>query len=178
MVDKHKIDAALKKKERRKHGIRSWGRKNGYKIMRVILWFVWLPMYAYNKWRDKKRKEFVENPLKTKKWLDKVFLKMVSYYCSDSKVILIMLGNDSDFCADFCTEDFVKKYVVGRRAKRYFEQLTRKQREEMIKNYVIDGYTKVYLQNWVDWDKIAQKLGWETNWAKDRDKAVVFYAED
>ena len=177
-MNRNKIDFALKKKERREHGIRAWLRKNDYKIMRVVLWFVWLPMYAYDKRRDKKRKEFIEDPLKTKKWLDKVFAKIVSFYCSDSKVILIMLGSDSNLYADFCTEDFTKKYAVGRKAGRYFLQLTREQREEMIKNYVIDGYTKVYLQNWIDWDKIAQKFGWETNWNKDYDKAVVFYVDD
>lgn len=174
-MDKNKIKSAIEKKRKKNFGISLWWRRNGYKVMRIILWFVWVPLCFHERYSDIKRKNFIEDPVKTKRRIDKVFPKIVANYCNDENVILIILGTDFDSYGDFSTEDFTNKRVVGKRTKKYFELLTYEQREKMIIDYTIDGYDKKILSCWQDWNDAEKLFGWETNWKKNFCKAVVFY---
>lgn len=174
-MDKAKIKSVIEKKHKKNKSILLWWHRNGHKIMRVILWFVWIPLCLYERHSNIKKKNFIENPIKTKKWIDKVFPKMVAHYCNDEDAILIILGTDPDSYGDFSINDFTNKSIVGKQAKKYFELLTFEQREKMIVDYTIDGYEKMLLSCWQDWSKAEQQFGWDTNWNKDFCKAVVFY---
>lgn len=171
-MNKDKIILEINKKDSR---LAAWWHKNDYKVMRVVLWFIWIPMWLHRKYVFRKKKQFVEIPSKTKKWLDKVFHKMVAHYCNEAEEILIVLGSDRENCGDFSTNDFANYNGIGKRAKKYFELLTSEQRQQMIMGYDIEGYEKKLLLCRSDWEEIEQQLGWDTNWNEDYCKAVVFY---
>ncbi len=158
--------------------IKAWWVNNGDKILSIILWFVYIPMIIYEKIADRIKKNFQENRLKTKKWLDKVFPKIAAYYCTDISHILVILGRVTNCYGDFCTEDFRNRYAVGKRAAKYFELLSVQQREQMIIDYEIGGYKKMMLMNWQDWCKAERKFILPPNYNKDYDKGVVFYISD
>ena len=174
-MNKNTINSAIQKRERQQHGFKHWWHINGYKVMCVVLWFIWLPMLAHEKYKEHHRKNFVENSAKTQKLLDKVFPKMVSHYCGDGKVIIVMLGSDFENYANFCTEDFHSSYALPKRVRNYFSLLTSEQLKRMMVDYEIDGYEKRIVTCWQDWDEITKMFGWAENWNKDYDKAVVFY---
>lgn len=176
-MNREQIELAIYKKENPSK-IVSWWRKNNYKVLRVMLWYIYIPMMIHEKIVNRRIKNFSENKTKTRKYLDKAFPKIVAHYCPDISCILIVLGFDPNNNGDFCTEDFKRGYVIGKKAAKYFSLLTIEQRKQMIIDYQIDGYKKMMLTNWQDWSKAEQKFNWPPNWGKDYDKGVVFYISE
>ena len=176
-TNKKRIDAAVRQRERQKYGFGAWWNKNGYKVMRIILWFIWIPILLYEKYINRKRKSFVENSQTTKKWLNKTFPKIVACYCDDPSVIMIMLTGYGECYADIDPDTFCRCHCISKRARKYFRLLSHEQREQMILDYEIDGYKKIIVSHWQDWDKVINFFNWEDyyNYNKDYDKAVIFY---
>ena len=177
MLNRKQIESELQKKNNPSK-IVIWWRKNNYIVFRVILWYIFIPMWVHEKIENRRIEKFTEDKAKTRKYLDRAFPKIVRYYCSDASAILIILGFNAVNSGDFSTEDFKRGYVVGQKAARYFSMLTIEQRKQMIIDYEIDGYKKMMLTNWQDWSKAEREFDWTENWNKDYDKGVVFYVSD
>lgn len=176
-MNKKRIDAAVRKRKHQKR-FEVWWNKNGYKVGRIFLWFIWIPTVIGERIQENKKSRFIENPIETKRWLDKVFPKMVAHYCTDEdNTILIMLGRDYEDYGDFSSESFTHSPAINKRTQRYFRLLTPKQREKMIIDYEIYGYNKILISNWQEWDKVTNMFNWYPNQHKDYCRAVIFYDE-
>ena len=172
-MDKKKIDKAIKK---RKGGcVKRWFRKNRGIILPIIFWYIWLPMLIIDKIKEHNYKTFVENPRKTKRYFDKAFVKLIAFECDDPTIIEVGLNFDE---ADLSVRSFLYAPCLKGKHKRYFYRLGKERLSQIISEYEIDGYKKLYLDNWIAWDKAQQKFGWIENWDKDWEKAIVFYIEE
>lgn len=174
-MNKEKIDGVIKKREHHKRFSRWWD-NNGYKIMRVVFWFIWIPMFLHEKYINRKRTSFVKNPKKTKKLFDKAFPKLVAAHCSDPNIIVIGLldygefyGNDDIFTGYLFSDNCLSKKV-----KRYFKALSPERREQLFLEYEIKGYKKIILSQDQDWEKAAKLFDWSIGYSEPY-KAVIFY---
>lgn len=177
MTVKEKIERAAEEKERQNRGFRSWWRKNGYKVCRVVLFPIWICVLCKEKYAKYRSEHFTEDVSKTKRYIDKAIPKLVKHYVEDPSCILISFGSFG-YYGDFSTEDFKNKFVVGHRIAQYFYDIGYYRRRDMLLDYDIDGYEKMVIDNWIKWDKAVEMFGWEPNYDKDKDKAVVFYLKE
>ena len=68
------IKAMNRKNE--KHPIRDWWHKNGYKVMRVVLFPIWIPVWAVDRTQDK-----IKSKLNARiEWSDKRVNEILNYY--------------------------------------------------------------------------------------------------
>lgn len=168
-------DKLIKAKEKhdKKHPIKSWWRKNGYKIMRVILFPIWISYEIKTRLKDKWYKELEFSPEVCKAYLDKVLPGMVAHYCEDAKCFLISNTDDMgdiQFCYFWQSSQINKKY------ESFFLKFTRLCEEYILNNYQIDGYQKMVLLNYSDWKQAAKKFDWNgTPYRSDYVKGVIFY---
>lgn len=152
-----------------------WWIKNGYKVMRVLLWYIWVPAVLYSKLKALRSRRFVENPKRTKRIFDRIFPKLVSKHCESNDIILISLGRDDFYFCDFTSDSIADKYQVGKHASKYFNKLTSERRKIIISNYNIDGYGKELLDSSLKWSCAEEYFGLGHNYYGDSHKAVLFY---
>ena len=176
-MNKKKIDAVIKKREQRKR-FSTWWNNNSYKVMRVIFWFIWIPMLLHEKYINRQRTSFVENPEKTKKLFDKAFPKLVASHYSDPSVIVVGLADYGEYYAndDIFTGYLFSDSCLSKKAKRYFKALSSERREQLFLDYEIEGYKKIIISQDQDWERAAKFFDWSLSYSEPY-KAIIFYDE-
>lgn len=173
--EKQKID------RKRNNKIRKWWKKNNYKVIRVILFPIWI--YAileekYKKSQHAKIKKCQDIKPIFKKYLDKVMPFMVAHYCENAKQILISSAcdmGDINF-SNFCSSTIQKKYS---RIENFFAIHYKGLKEYILSEYQIEGYKKMILDNYRTWNEAKEKFDWgDTPFNVDYCKGVVFYINE
>lgn len=176
------INKIIKEKEKidrkRNNKIRKWWKKNDYKVIRVILFPIWI--YAileekYKKSQHAKIKKCQDIKPIFKKYLDKVMPFMVAHYCKDAKQILISgdcYMGDIEF-NDFYSSTIRKKYSrIGNFFTIYYDEL----KKYILSEYQIEGYEKMILDSYRTWNEAKEKFDWaDIPYNVDYCKGVVFY---
>ena len=91
----NKIEKQVNKKKRRENNkFRKWWRKNDYKVWRVLLFWIWIPIKLFCDADDKKYKTMQYSDETTKKYLDKVLPYLVSYWGEEPNCFLITSAGD------------------------------------------------------------------------------------
>lgn len=112
---------------------------------------------------------------KTKKFLDKAFLRLVDYYNCSTDAILVLLGRIIDIrYADFCSDSLTYAKAVGNKIARYFSKMSINELNSLIKNYEIDGYDKILIENWMDWQHVKDLYDISFFGNTDTNKAVLW----
>ena len=178
-MNMNNIEKQFRKQEKKKNSsIRKWWNKNCYKIMRIVLFYIWVPILVYTKIKDTKYKKLKYSDDTTKKYLDKVMPKLV-YRCEED-LNLILFHNTQDFGGirfywDLCSNWMSKKF---KKETQYFAKFNAAVKDYIIQEYHIDGYEKMTLNNWVDWNRAKEKFNWyDTPYNVDYAEGVVFYRE-
>lgn len=171
------IERQFQKQERKRNSsMRKWWSRNGYKVCRVVFFYIWIPVFVYEKIKDAQYKNLKYDNNTTKKYLDKVMPKLVSHY--EESPNLILFHNTSDFGGirfywDLCSNWMTRKF---KKETKYFAKFHGLVQKYIIEEYQIDGYEKMVLDNWIDWDRAKEKFDWyDTPYNKDYAKGVVFY---
>ena len=173
----NKIQKQFRKKEKWNNSpVRKWWSKNGYIVARVTFFYIWIPIWAYEKIKKTRYKNLKYSDSTTKKYLDKVMPKLVAYYEENPNIILFHDTNDFGgirFNWDLNSYWMEKKF---RKETRYFAKFHCKVEEYIIYDYHIDGYEKMILENWTDWNKAKEKFDWyDTPYNSGYARGVVFY---
>jgi hypothetical protein len=176
----NKIEKQFQKKEQKKNNkIRKWWSKNSYKVFRVVFFYIWIPALIHKKLKDSRYKKLEYDDKITKKYLDKVMPKLVPY-CLDTPAY-ILFHNTNDFGGirfywDLCSNWMARKF---KKETKYFSKFHALVQNYIIEEYQIDGYEKMVLDNWNDWNRASEKFDWGcTPYNKDYAKGVIFYKEN
>ena len=144
--------------------------------MRVVLWFIWIPLLLYETCINLSRKrKFVENPEKTKKLFDKAFPKIIAEHYDDPSVIVVMFINSDEWFEDVSIGDFCYDSCLSKRIKKYFKSLPDWRIEQLLLDCEIDGYNKIIVSQYQDWNKVVKFFDWSPYFHAEHDKAVIFY---
>lgn len=165
----------------KKHPVHTWWNKNGYKVMRILLWPVWLCIKINEKRyaNMEKKAAFSKEQAKTilDRYLPSIFAKELQYLEDDEpRGVLLTTASDYGYHLRFYSDLRIpkrKKRDIAFRNK-FFSQIL----DYLWTEYEIEGWTAVRLQNWQDWSRAEQKYGWTTCWDKDYAKGVYFVKED
>lgn len=175
MTVKEQIEKAYAKKQKKTFA--KWWNENGYKIMRVILWPIWL----YEILREKKEKRDQErlnaagfSKEVCKKYLDKALPDLIAKSHDASDEILI---TDAD---DMGGVYFNQLYrCKNKKISNFFSRFMIDVKNYIIEEYTIDNYNKITLSNWTDWARAKDMFDWyDTPYHSDYRKGVVFYTDD
>ena len=171
------IEKQFKKRDKKRDSaLRSWWRKNDFKVARVLLFFIWIPYMIYKNIKDNSYNNLTFDTALTKRYLDRVLPKMAAQYEEDSNLILFHDSDDFggiNFYWNMCSDWMAKNF---RKETRYFRKFNREVKAYIVQEYIINGYEKLVLDNWIDWDRAKEKFGWGgTPYNKDYAKGVVFY---
>ena len=168
-----KIRKEAEKKKRMT--FRKWWNKNGYKVIRVILWPVWLSYILKEKYKDKSYDALAFSKETCKKYLDKVMPKMVACYNEDHSEILISNADDMGGIQFSC---FFRN-CKNKKMSKFFRKFDVELRQYILEEYTIDGYEKMVLDNWTLWEKAEKKFGWwGTPYNSDYAKGALFYKKE
>ena len=175
----NKIEQQFKKQEKKQNSsLLKWWRKNNYKVMRILFFYIWLPSAALEKIKENKYKNLAYSDELSKKYLDKVLPKLAARYEEDPN--LMLFHDTSDFGGihiywDLCSSWMKKKF---RKEVQYFTKFNLQLKEFIIEKYLIDGYQKMVLNNWIAWEKAKEKFDWGgTPYSQDYAIGIVFYKE-
>lgn len=172
------IEKTFKKKEKREASkIRKWWQKHGYKVLRVLLFYIWIPCWCHQKLKDKRYKEMSYNDDTTKKYLDKCLPALVAHHEESSDVFIFHDCDDYDgirFYWSFSASWFRKKF---KKQSSYFVKFSREVQNYIINDYQVEGYAKRVLDNWIDWSDVCKRFDWDKPWNVDHAKGAVFYKE-
>lgn len=171
------IEKQFRKQEKKKNSsIRRWWRNNGFKILRVIFFYVWIPTLVHEKIKETRYKNLKYTDATTKKYLDKVLPKLVAHYEEDQNNILF--HNTRDFGGINFYWDLCSSWMKGKFKKetQYFTKFSKQVQEFIIQEYNIPGYEKMVLNNWAAWNSAKEKFDWfYTPYDVDYAKGVAFY---
>ena len=168
--------------ERKKNNkLRKWWRHNGYKILRVVLFWLYIPVVCWEKFKDKRYKNLQYDDTTTKKYLDKVLPKLAVHEGMDPTHILIAHIYESDvqcirFHLTFGRAWMWKRY---KKASRYLTEFSQQVEAYIMNTYQIDGYKKMTFNNFDDWRAAKNMFEWDyVPWDCERANGVLFYKED
>lgn len=147
------IIKAMNRKPKEVSKFRKWWNKNGYKVMRVILFPVWFCMIA---------KEKIEKYLNSRnKWSEERANEILQYY----------IPRRSRWDAESKELYFFDNGYGWNNANRYLKRRDRrfwklhigwfggKISDYLIKEFELEGFTKEVLNDCSDWTEIVFKLG-------------------
>ena len=170
------IEKTFKKKEKREASkIRKWWQKHGYKVLRVLLFYVWIPCWCHQKLKDKRYKEMSYNDNTTKKYLDKCLPTLVAHCEESSDVFLFHHCEDYGgihFFWTFNSSWFEKKF---KKQSSYFVKFSREVEKYIISNYQVNGYDKIVLDNYKLWSDACDRFDWNVPYNADNAVGVVFF---
>ena len=177
----NKIEKRFNKAQRKESNrLRKWWRNNNYKVWRVLLFWIWIPCLCLQKIKDKRYKSLRYSDMTTKKYLDKLMPSLVVEYEDSPDVILFYKSTDNYGGIKLPWDlwsNFVKK--KSRRAYNYFRRFDDDVKNYIFNAYEIDGYSKININNWADWDKAVEKFNWYyAPYDKNYAKGVVFYKDN
>ena len=160
-----------KAKRDKKRPMRTWWRKNGYKVWRVILFPAWIYYTLKDKRTEKTYKELQFSPELCNKYLNRVLPDMVARECEDINCFLI---SDSESMGDIELSYLYDSRSIKEKYRRFFGRVRNQVKEFILNEYTIDRYETVILNRWTDWERMSTKYGWRTPWDSDHCKGVLF----
>lgn len=168
------------KHERRNNSkLHKWWCKNKHKILRVVLFWIYIPMLCYEKLKDRQYKALKYDDNVTKKYLDKLLPKIVVRKGVDPARILITNTDDYDsvrFYWDFDSAWMRRKH---KNAARYLSKFSKRVETYIMDTYQIDGYKKMVFNNFNDWKAAKDIFGWEyVPWNYENSHGALFYEEE
>ena len=159
-----------------------WWRKNSYKVWRVVLFPVWICVLALDKYKHYRYKSLTFSEEYCKKCIDKILPKFVIHYNEDPQCILISDCDDFgyimfvDLCGihNYC---YAEKHGCKKEI-RFTRKFVEQTRKYIIEKYEINGYNKMVLTNYKEWNEAAKKFDWGgVPYNCDHCVGVVFYQE-
>lgn len=170
----NKIEKQVNKKKRRENNkLRKWWRANSYKVWRVLLFWVWIPIKLFYNANENKYKAIQYDNETTKKYLDKVLPYLVSYWGEEPNGFLITSADDMGGIQFQALKRLPSRY---RKQKRYFIKFYKKVEEYIVRTYEVDGYEKFSIMTSEDWYAAKEKFDWGgVPYSDDYAKGVVFY---
>lgn len=171
---KNKIEKQVAKKQRKESNkLRKWWSRNDYKVWRVLLFWLWIPIMLFNKKKDKQYETMKYSEERTKKYLDKVLPYLVSYWCDDHSCFLFTTAGDM---GDINFKALMRLPRRYRKQERYFTKFYEEVKAYIVRTYEIDGYEKFSILTYSDWQAAKEKFDWGgTPYHDDIAKGVVFY---
>ena len=168
------IEKQVAIKQRRENSkLRKWWRSNSYKVWRVLLFWIWIPMVLSNKKKDKQYKSMQYSEETTKKYLDKVLPYLVSYWGEEPNCFLFTTAGDMGGINFKALMHLRRRY---RKQERYFTKFYEEVKAYIVRKYEIDGYEKFPILTYNDWQAAKEKFDWGgTPYRDDIAKGVVFY---
>jgi hypothetical protein len=169
-----KIEKQVVKKQRRENNkLRKWWRNNSYKVWRVLLFWLWMPILLFGIREDKRFKKMQYSDETTKKYLDKVLPYLVSYWREESDCFLMTEAGDMGGINFQALMGLPRRY---RKQERYFIKFYQEVKAYIVRTYEIDGYEKFPILTYNDWQAAKEKFDWgSTPYHDDIAKGVVFY---
>lgn len=170
----NKIEKQVAKKKRRENNkLRKWWRENSYKILRVVLFWLWIPIKLFDDADDKKYKTMQYSDETTKKYLDKVLPYLVSYWGEESDCFLMTDAGDMGGINFKALLNLPNRY---RKQERYFTKFYQEVKAYIVRTYEVDGYEKFAIMTSGDWYAAKEKFDWGGVPYSDKyAKGVVFY---
>ncbi len=170
----NKIEKQVNKKKRRENNkLKKWWRKNSYKVWRVLLFWLWLPMLLHEKISKKRYDAMKYSDKSNKKYLDKVLPYLVAYWEDDSNCFLMTEAGDMGGIRFKSLGYLPRKY---RKQERYFTKFYQEVKAYIVRTYEIDGYEKFPILTSGDWYAAKEKFDWGgVPYSDDYAKGVVFY---
>lgn len=170
----NKIERQVNRKKRRENNkLRKWWRNNDYKVWRVLLFWLWIPMKLICDKNKNKYQAIQYKEETTKKYLDKVLPYMVSYWNEESDRFLMTTAYDMGGINFKALINLPSKYGKQRR---YFTKFYQEVKAYIVRTYEIDGYEKFSILTYDDWQTAKEKFDWYgTPYNDDVAKGVVFY---
>ena len=130
------IKAMNRKNE--KHPIRDWWRKNGHKVMRVVLFPIWIPVWAVDKMKDKMYDRT--------EWSDERANEILSYYvprkCSWNEEEQELYFFDNGYGWSMCYAKKRLKFKDRRFWNKFRGWTGGKIREYLLNTFELEGFTK------------------------------------
>ena len=170
----NKIEKQVAKKQRKENNkFRKWWRTNSYKVWRVLLFWIWIPIVLLEKKRDKQYMAMKYSEETTKKHLDKVLPYLVSYWGENPSCFLFTTASDIGGIDFRSLMSLRHRY---RKQERYFIKFYEEVKAYIVRTYEIDGYAKFPILTYSDWQAAKDKFDWgSTPYHDDVAKGVVFY---
>lgn len=171
---KNKIEKQIAKKQRRENNkLRKWWRNNSYKVWRVLLFWLWIPLWLLNQRYNKQYKVMRYSEETTKKYLDKVLPYLVSYWGEEPNCFLITDAGDMGGVRFQALMSLPSRY---HKQERYFIKFYQEVKAFIVRTYQVDGYDKFPILTYSDWQAAKEKFDWgSTPYHDDIAKGVVFY---
>ena len=171
---KNRIEKQVAKKQRRENNkIKKWWRENDYKVWRVLLFWIWIPMKLICDKNEKKYQEMQYKEETVKKYLDKVLPYMVSYWNEGSDCFLITSAWDMGGINFKALMSLPRRYSKQRR---YFTRFYQETQAYIVRKYEIVGYEKFPIMTRSDWYAAKEKFDWGgVPYSDEIAKGVVFY---
>ena len=170
----NKIEKQVSRKQRRENNkLRKWWRSNDYKVWRVLLFWLWLPILLFGIREDKLFKKIQYSDKTTKKYLDKVLPYLVSYWNEESDCFLMSSAYDMGGINFKALMSLRRRY---RKQERYFIKFYEEVKAYIVRIYEIVWYEKFPILTYDDWQAAKEKFDWGgTPYNDDIAKGVVFY---
>lgn len=170
----NKIEKQVNRKKRRENNkLRKWWRKNSYKVWRVLLFWLWIPIKLFCDADDKKYKAIQYSDEITKKYLDKVLPYLVSYWGEEPDCFLMTDAGDMGGISFKALMSLPRRY---RKQERYFSKFYQEVKAYIVRTYEVDGYEKFPILTSEDWYAAKEKFDWGgVPYSDDYAKGVVFY---
>ena len=171
---KNKIEKQVAKQQRReKSKLRKWWRRNDYKVWRVLLFWLWIPIVLSGKIDDKRYQAIQYSNETTKKYLNKVLPYLVTYWKEYPNCFLITDAGDMGGISFKALQCLPNRY---RKQKRYFIKFYKEVIAYIVRTYEIDGYDKFTIMTSTDWSAAKAKFDWGgVPYYDEYAKGVVFY---
>lgn len=177
----------LMAKEQRKNDFNNnrlfkWLRKNRHKVMRVVLFPIWIAVLLIEKYKDRRHKSLVFTEEYCKKCLDKMISKLIIFHKEDPNCFLISDCDDFGYITFDELYGFNSRYYLEKHGCKREIRFTRKF-YKMVEVYImdeyrIDGYHKMTMNSYKEWKEAKDKFDWgSTPYSCDGRKGVVFYKE-
>lgn len=130
------IKAMNRKNE--KHPVRDWWNKNGYKVMRVVLFPVWCCVWAHDKIKNKLNAQIV--------WSDERVNEILSYYvprkCSWDEENRELYFFDNGYGWQMCSAKKYLKFKDRRFWNKFKSWYGGEIREYLLNTFELEGFTK------------------------------------
>lgn len=137
-----------------------WWRKHKYAILRILLFWIWIPAICYEKIQEQRYKSIKYSDPLTKKYLDKILPDLVVQYEEDPNLLLFSEADDmggirlmSALTSAFIYNKYKTQYL-------YFKKFRQDVKDYILNEYEIDGYNKMKLFNSADWNAAREKFDW------------------
>ena len=173
-IEKSKVKFRARKNSR----LRRWWSKHGNTVLKILLFYIYIPEMLYCKHKDKAYKALTWDPETCKKYLDKVVPFLVRED-DPGEEILFTNADDMGGIEFYWSFSHLSKYRKYRKASRYLTKFNSQAKTYILEEYQIAGYQKMIIDNWILWNRAAEKFGWySAPYNSDYKIGIVFYKEN